>query len=284
MASAVRKAGDVPVGSVVVFQVEGKPIAVANVDGSLFAFDDLCTHRGCSLAEGLLEGTSITCPCHASVFQVTDGAVTAGPARTAVRTYPVQVVGGEISISLGDERSTGERDVPPAPASGAPSSPAMRGHQGPALSGASDVPDHEQVHAALASVPLFADLDQASIDSLEAFTFRKKFAAGDVIVEEGRTGNGLYVVLSGSVEVIRGLSGSRPQRVAVLGPGEPFGEMALLGDWKRSASVRAVDDVECMGMDRWAFLAHLKTEPNLAIRMLQMLAERLAETNARLIE
>ncbi len=103
-------------------------------------------------------------------------------------------------------------------------------------------------------------------------------------MEEGRTGNGLYVVLSGSVEVIRGLGGSRPQRLAVLGPGEPFGEMALLGDWKRSASVRAIDDVECMGMDRWAFLAHLKTEPNLAIRMLQMLAERLAETDARLIE
>jgi CRP-like cAMP-binding protein len=56
--------------------------------------------------------------------------------------------------------------------------------------------------------------------------------------------------------------------------------MALLGDWKRSASVRAIDDVECIGMDRWAFLSHLKTEPGLAIRMVQMLAERLAKADA----
>ena len=50
MAQAVGKVGDVPAGGVVLFEVEGKPIAVANVDGRLFAFDDLCTHRGCSLA------------------------------------------------------------------------------------------------------------------------------------------------------------------------------------------------------------------------------------------
>jgi CRP-like cAMP-binding protein len=136
----------------------------------------------------------------------------------------------------------------------------------------------------LAAVPLFAGLDQASLESLEAFTFRKKFAPGEVIVEEGRTGNGLYIVLSGRVEVVKGLTGPNPQVAAVLGSSEPFGEMALLGDWKRSASVRALEEVECLGMDRWAFLAHLNREPQLAVKMLQMLAERLAQTNERLAE
>jgi 3-phenylpropionate/trans-cinnamate dioxygenase ferredoxin subunit len=284
VAQALGRVSDIPEGKVAPFHVEGTPIAVANVEGRLFAFDDLCTHKGCSLTTGQLDSTSIKCPCHGSVFRVTDGSVINGPATRPLGTYEVQLADGEISIPVTGKLPADESSAARAPAAATPvpalpsASPALAapGRSGPAAS--------TQVHNALASVPLFADLDDTSIDTLESFAFRKQFAVGEVIVEEGRTGNGLYVVLSGSVEVIKGLGGTRPQRVAVLGPGEPFGEMALLGDWKRSASVRAIDDVECVGMDRWAFLAHLKTEPNLAIRMLQMLAERLCDTNARLAE
>jgi nitrite reductase/ring-hydroxylating ferredoxin subunit len=267
----------------VAFQIEGKSIAVANVEGTLFAFDGLCTHRGCSLSGGSLDGTRITCPCHFSVFEVKDGSVVKGPAREALSTYPVEVVDGHISLSLEEEPPPGGQEPAAAPEQAALDTPAAAG-AGPPAGGTSPAGTREQVHAALASVPLFADLDRPSIERMEAFAFRKRFAAGEVIVEEGRTGNGLYVVLTGSVEVIKDLHGSRSQTVAVLRQGEPFGEMALLGDWKRSASVRAIEDVECLGMDRWAFLAHLKNEPNLAIRMLQMLADRLAETNKRLVE
>lgn len=143
---------------------------------------------------------------------------------------------------------------------------------------------NDRPSSALARVPLFSGLDAAALESLEPFTFRRAFKPGDVIVEEGRTGNGLYVVLSGQVEVVKGLNGQRPQVAAVLGPGEPFGEMALLGEWKRSASVRAIDEAECLGMDRWAFIAHMNKEPRIAIRLLQLLAQRLAETDAKLIE
>lgn len=276
MAPTVAKVGDVPEGSVVAFEVEGKQVAVANVNGRLFAFDDACTHRGCSLATGTLKETSVICPCHGSVFQVTDGSVINGPATRPLLNYEVEVVDGEIAISPGAASAVADSGSP-ATRTASPSapSPAREAAGSPAAT-----TDHERTRAALASVPLFADLDRASLDGLEAFTFRKQFAPGALIVEEGRTGNGLYVVLSGSVEVVRGITGSRPQRVAVLGPGEPFGEMALLGDWKRSASVRAIDDVECMGMDRWAFLSHLRTEPGLAIRMVQVLAARLARADA----
>ena len=135
-----------------------------------------------------------------------------------------------------------------------------------------------------ASVPMFSDLAPESIERLEAFTFRKSFKPGELIFEEGRTGNGLYVVVSGEVEVIKGLQGGRPQTLAKLGPGEPFGEMALLGEWPRSASVRAIDAVECAGMDRWVFLAHLEREPAIAVKLLQILAQRLWETGERLVE
>ncbi len=263
------KAGDVAPGQVVAFQVEGRSVAVANVDGSLYAFDDVCTHRGCSLSEGRLEHMFIVCPCHGSKFAVTDGSVVQGPAQRALKTYSVQVAGDELHVSTADAvPAANDRELQPSTPDEGP---------GPG--------DQGRFHQALAAVPLFAGLDPASVESLAAFTFKKTFAPGEVIVEEGRTGNGLYVVLAGSVEVVKGLGNARRQTaVAVLGPGEPFGEMALLGDWKRSASVRAVDQVECLGMDRWAFLAHLNREPQLAVKMLQMLAERLAETNERLVE
>jgi nitrite reductase/ring-hydroxylating ferredoxin subunit len=282
MASVVGSEKDVPVGAVVLFQVEGEPIAIANIEGKFYAIDDVCSHRGCSLSEGMVEGTSITCPCHFSVFQVTDGAVLDGPATRPQRTYAVEVTDGKISVQTpGDSAPEDKSDTPEPSAVGQEST---AGTQSTATEAVAEIPDHERVHSALASVPLFADLDEESIERLEAFAFRKSFSAGEVIVEEGHTGNGLYVVLSGTVDVIKGLGGSHPQKVAVLQAGEPFGEMALLGDWKRSASVQAAGDVECLGMDRWAFLAHLKSEPNLAIRMLQMLANRLVETNERLVE
>jgi nitrite reductase/ring-hydroxylating ferredoxin subunit len=269
MESVLGRAGDVAPGQVVAFQLDGRSIAVANVEGSLYGVDDICTHRGCSLSDGRLEHMFIVCPCHGSKFDITDGSVVQGPAEVALKTYSVRVAGDELHVSMPD---------------GVPGANSSELHAS-TPSGGPPPGDQVRFQQALAAVPLFAGLDPASVESLAAFTFIKSFAPGDVIVEEGRTGNGLYVVLSGNVEVVKGL-GTAPRQaaVAVLGPGEPFGEMALLGDWKRSASVRAVDQVECLGMDRWAFLAHLNREPQLAIKMLQMLAARLAETNDRLVE
>jgi nitrite reductase/ring-hydroxylating ferredoxin subunit len=268
---------DFTAGVVRLFQVEGRSVAVALVDGQIVAFDDICTHRGCSLSDGSLDGVFITCPCHFSVFRVTDGKVVGGPAQTDIESYDVSVVGDEVLVSV--------RSAEPA---GAPegTAPAIAAEPAPPVAAETAAPRAEAAPAEspLTAVPLFAGLDKESLDSLEEFTFRKKFGAGDVIVEEGRTGNGLYIVLSGNVEVVKGLGGTNPQVAAVLGANEPFGEMALLGDWKRSASVRALDDVECLGMDRWAFLAHLNRQPQLAVRMLQMLAERLMRTNDRLAE
>ncbi|HLF77073.1 MAG TPA: cyclic nucleotide-binding domain-containing protein [Dehalococcoidia bacterium] len=136
----------------------------------------------------------------------------------------------------------------------------------------------------LTNVPLFAGLDARAIEALGGFTFRKTFEPGELIVEEGRTGNGLFIVMSGSAEVVKGLQTANPRTVAKLGAGEPIGEMALLGEWPRSASVRALEPTECIGIDRWIFLDHLDKEPKLALRMLQILALRLAETAERLAE
>jgi nitrite reductase/ring-hydroxylating ferredoxin subunit len=62
----------------------------------MYAFDDTCTHMGCSLANGELEGTTVTCACHGSQFDVTSGAVLRGPAQRPVRSVPLTVENGQL--------------------------------------------------------------------------------------------------------------------------------------------------------------------------------------------
>ena len=80
----------------------------------------------------------------------------------------------------------------------------------------------------LRQVWLFSGLSRDQLDALSSFTFQKTFYPGDLIVEEGRTGNGCYVVMSGEVEVVKGLGTQGEKVLAQRGAGEVFGEMALL--------------------------------------------------------
>jgi len=94
----VAKASDLAEGGLQRFDVGGTPVAVANVGGSLYAFGNTCTHEGCSLAQGQLDGTTVTCPCHGSRFDVTSGVVLRGPAREPVPSYAARVEGEDIQI------------------------------------------------------------------------------------------------------------------------------------------------------------------------------------------
>jgi nitrite reductase/ring-hydroxylating ferredoxin subunit len=82
------------------FDVSGTRIAIASVGDAFYVFGDTCTHRGCSLAEGDLEATIVTCPCHGSQFDVTTGEVLRGPAREPVPSYPVRVESGVLRVDL----------------------------------------------------------------------------------------------------------------------------------------------------------------------------------------
>jgi 3-phenylpropionate/trans-cinnamate dioxygenase ferredoxin component len=84
---------DVVPGQMRVFDLAGTKVNVASVGGNLYAFDNTCTHTGCSLGRGKLEGTTVTCGCHGSQFDVTSGAVLRGPARRPVRSRLVKVEG-----------------------------------------------------------------------------------------------------------------------------------------------------------------------------------------------
>ena len=94
----VVKAGSVPTGGLQAFDAGGRRITVANAGGRLYAFDDTCTHKGCSLAEGDLEGTTVTCICHGSQFDVATGAVLRGPAERPLAAHRVRVVGDDLQV------------------------------------------------------------------------------------------------------------------------------------------------------------------------------------------
>jgi len=95
---AVSRADDLKEGEIKPFKVLETKIGVANVNGTFYAFDDTCTHLQCSLAEGDLEETTVTCTCHGSQFDVTSGAVLQGPAREPVETYEMRVEDGNLKI------------------------------------------------------------------------------------------------------------------------------------------------------------------------------------------
>jgi nitrite reductase/ring-hydroxylating ferredoxin subunit len=76
----IENATDIASGEMRVFDVADTKVNIASVSGQLHAFDDTCTHRACSLPKGKLDGTTLTCPCHGSQFDVTTGEVLRGPA------------------------------------------------------------------------------------------------------------------------------------------------------------------------------------------------------------
>ncbi len=99
----VGAAGEVPEGELNSFGVAERQIAVANVEGDLHAFDDVCTHQQCSLAEGDLDGTIVECPCHGSQFDVMTGEAVQGPAADPVGVFEVREQDGELQVLLDAE-------------------------------------------------------------------------------------------------------------------------------------------------------------------------------------
>jgi nitrite reductase/ring-hydroxylating ferredoxin subunit len=94
----VGLAKDIASGSMKGFRAEGKGIAVSNIAGKFYAIGDRCTHRGCSLSKGRMEGDVVTCPCHGSKFSLKTGAVVKGPAAEPEPAYPVTVESGGIWV------------------------------------------------------------------------------------------------------------------------------------------------------------------------------------------
>lgn len=124
--------------------------------------------------------------------------------------------------------------------------------------------------AALSRIPLFDGIERRDLERL-ARSFRERaFREGETVMREGDPGAGFFVILDGSAHItVRG------QTVATLGPGEALGEMALLDEAPRSATVVAATDLRCVGLTPWEFRSFVEGHPSVAWTLLRTLARRL---------
>ena len=96
----VGSVGDMKPGEGKLVEVGDKSIALFNIDGSFYAIDDNCPHNGGPLSEGRVEGKSVTCGWHGSIFDVTSGAVIDGPATESVACFKVRVNGSDVEVEV----------------------------------------------------------------------------------------------------------------------------------------------------------------------------------------
>ncbi len=91
---------DVPEDDVVGIDIAGKSIALYQVDGAIYATDNLCTHGNARLCDGFLEGHEIECPLHQGKFDVRDGKAICAPLTEDVKTYPVRIEGNRVLVAI----------------------------------------------------------------------------------------------------------------------------------------------------------------------------------------
>jgi len=124
----------------------------------------------------------------------------------------------------------------------------------------------------LGSVPLFHDLSQKDLEQILDRTKETFHVADDAVIDEGRAGIGFHLILEGEAIVVR-----NGRTAARLGPGEFFGEMALVDDGPRSATVLAATDLTTVVLSKWEFRPLLKDHPEMAWKMIEHLVARVRE-------
>ncbi len=140
---------------------------------------------------------------------------------------------------------------------------------------------HEDV---LGAAPLFSQLSRKSLARLGRAAVERKFAQGEVIVREGEAAAAFFMITKGRVAVVRGEGAKRSDVFNEIGAGGFFGEMSLLDGAPRMASIKALEDTECLVLSRWDFMAELRTTPEIAVAMLPILSQRVRDLDARLGE
>jgi CRP/FNR family transcriptional regulator len=132
----------------------------------------------------------------------------------------------------------------------------------------------------LASVDLFAQFTRKDLSRIGRTVVERKYKKGETIVKEDEQAVAFFIITKGKMEVTRGV-GVKRQKLNVLGPGQVFGDQALLDGGLRAATVTALEDAECLVLSRWDFVAELRTNPHMAVAMLPILSKRLRQANER---
>lgn len=144
----------------------------------------------------------------------------------------------------------------------------------------------DDVVSALSQARLFSGIAPAGLRLVASITRVQSHKGGDIVFREGSAGQELYLILEGKVRISREVSGMGEEALAVLGPGDAFGEMALIDDFPRSADAKVHERCRLLVLEKDALEDLLFLEKDLAYEILwnfvQVLSARLRETNDKM--
>jgi CRP-like cAMP-binding protein len=125
-------------------------------------------------------------------------------------------------------------------------------------------------------IPLFADLEKRELERVADSFKERRYGAGETIATEGKSGAGFFVIGEGTAVVtVQG------EERATLGPGDYFGEIALIDEGARTATLTAESDMTCYGMTFWEFRPIVESDARIAWKLLQALARKLRAAELR---
>jgi len=134
----------------------------------------------------------------------------------------------------------------------------------------------------LRKVPLFDTLDDDALEAISERVRRRRFRTGDIIFHKDDPGSTLHMLESGQVKVFVPTEDGKDMILAKLGPEQFFGELSLLDNKPRSASAQAADETVTLSLERADLFAFLREQPEIALRLLEVVATRLRQTDALL--
>lgn len=133
----------------------------------------------------------------------------------------------------------------------------------------------------LAHVDLFSGLDKKELQVIANGCQERKYSPGATLIKQGDTGAGLFIITSGRVRITQVNNPDRPEdELHIAGTGEVLGEMTLLDDLPRSASITAIDEVTALLLPVWEFRAALRNHPEIALKLLAVLSHRLRKAES----
>lgn len=138
--------------------------------------------------------------------------------------------------------------------------------------------DEEKIVEMIKEVPLFKNLGRRQLQSLARIFIERRCAPGEVIVPQGRDGYGFFVIASGAAEAVRERNDGSTVTVNTFGPNDFFGELALLDNGPRTASVIATEATYCLILPRENFLGVLRRDGDMAVEIMTELARRFRST------
>ena len=142
----------------------------------------------------------------------------------------------------------------------------------------------EQEVEILRTIPLFANIEPSKLKLMAFASERLTFSAGQALFHEGAEGNAAYIVIDGTAEILVDAQDGAPIKVADVGPNDIVGEIAILCDVPRTATVRATSELVTLRVTKELFFRLIQDFPEIGVEVMRVLAHRLENTTRRLRE